>query len=179
MLAVLAATQVHALADLSRTVGTAGAAVGSSGRLLERLGSLPAVGNDVTAAAQRVEAAGREAQRSGRASHAAVQRLATLLGVTIAVLPSAPLLFYLPWRIGVARERHGVRRALAPRGLRDEALLELLARRAARSLSYGKLFAVSDDPWRDLREGRHERLARAELARLGLAPAPRNADARR
>jgi hypothetical protein len=177
VLAILVATEVHGLADISRTVTSAGAAVESSGRLLERLGSVPFVGDDVTDTARRVEAAGRDAQRSGRASRGSVRRLATLLGVTIAVLPSAPLLLYLPWRMGLARDRRALRRAIAARGLRDHALLELLARRAAQRMSYRRLLTVTDDPWGDLRAGRHERLARAELARLGLASASRGAGA--
>jgi hypothetical protein len=105
VMGVLVAGQVRALSDLGRTVTTAGAAVEQSGHLIGRLQGLPLIGEDAGRSAGQVVEAGREAQRSGRASRRSVRRLAVLLGVTIAVLPSAPLAVYLPWRLRMRKER--------------------------------------------------------------------------
>jgi hypothetical protein len=47
-------------------------------------------------------------------------------------------------------------------------LLELLARRALLSRSYADIRAVTEEPFRDLDEGRFRPLAELELRRLGL-----------
>jgi hypothetical protein len=81
------------------------------------------------------------------------------------------LLLYLPWRLQLVRDRRAVGTALELAGDDDrEALMEVLARRAAARLPYRTLQRVSADPWEDIRSGRYEPLARAELARLGIAP---------
>ena len=50
---------------------------------------------------------------------------------------------------------------------------EVLARRALVHLPYRRLREISDDPIADLRAGRHEALAAAELEWFGLAvPTP-------
>lgn len=179
VLAVLIATEVRGLSDVSRTVSTTGAAVEQSGLLLERLGALPIVGDDVRREAEQVAEAGRQARRSGASSRQSVRRLSVLLGLAIAILPSAPVVLYLPWRIRLARERRALRRMVARRGLGDAALLEMLARRAAQRMPYRTLLAVSRDPWADIHAGRHERLAHAELARIGVALPARDATVRR
>jgi hypothetical protein len=169
VLGVMIATEVRGLSDLSRTVTTAGAAVEQTGRLMERLASLPFVGADVARSADQVIEAGRQAQESGGSSRSSVRRLSVLLGVAIAVLPSAPLVLYVPWRLQLARDRRVLRRAVSSGALDDDALLEVLARRGAGRLSYRVLLEVSSDPWGDIRAGRYERLAEAELERVGLA----------
>jgi hypothetical protein len=75
-------------------------------------------------------------------------------------------MFYVPGRLAVERDRRSVRTALRNR---DPALEELLAIRAIAHLPYRRLLAITRDPGGDLREGRHARLAEAELSRLGLA----------
>jgi len=105
VMGVLVAGEVRGLSDLSRTVTTAGAAVEQSGRLIGRLDGLPVIGADARRTADQVVAAGRQAQQSGRDSRRSVRRLSLLLGVTIAVLPSAPLILYGPWRLGERRSR--------------------------------------------------------------------------
>jgi hypothetical protein len=168
VLGVLIAIEVRGLSDLSRTVTTAGGAVEETGRSMQRLASVPIVGDDVARSADQVIEAGRQAQESGRSSRSSVRRLSLLLGVAIAVLPCAPLLLYVPWRVQLARDRRALLRAAARGALDDDALLEVLARRAAGRLSYRALLEVSSDPWGDIREGRYERLADAELEHLGL-----------
>jgi hypothetical protein len=169
VLAVLVAREVRHLRELSDTVVVAGAAVEETGELLHSLGGVPLVGTQVEVVAERVQAAGRSAQASGRDSRDSTEGLSILLGLSIGLIPTLPLLgLYAPLRIAWMRERRAVRRALASEP-RHPVLLEFLARRAVATLSYDQLRAVSADPFRDLAEGRYGPLAERELERLGLA----------
>jgi hypothetical protein len=168
VLAVLVAREVRHLRELSDTVVVAGAAVQETGELLHSLGSVPLVGTQVEVVAERVQAAGRSAQVSGRDSRDSTEDLSVLLGLSIGLIPTLPLLgLYAPLRIAWTRERRVVRRALAV-DPRDPVLVEFLARRAVATLPFDELRAVSADPFRDLAEGRYGSLAERELERLGL-----------
>lgn len=167
------AREVDGLTDLSETVTRAGIALEEAGRALQSLDGVPFVGEDVARVGERTEQAGESARISGRSSRESVESLSLLLGVSIAVAPSLPLLaLYLPMRLAWRRQVTAVRDALA-RAPDDPALYEFLARRAVINLSYDRLRAVSADPWRDLEAGRYRPLGDAELARLGIErPAP-------
>lgn len=98
-----------------------------------------------------------------------MQRLSVLLGMTIAVLPTAPLLLYVPFSVGRFREARALRRLLAQCG--DVIAMErFLAKRAIANLSYARLRKVREAPWRDIEEGRYGALALAELDRVGVRP---------
>jgi hypothetical protein len=85
-------------------------------------------------------------------------------------MPSLPLLaLYLPARVGRVHEARAVESA-RDSAAGDPGFEELLARRAAYTLSYRQLGEITAEPWSDLAAGRFERLARAELERLGLRP---------
>lgn len=162
------AREVEGLADLSETVTRAGIALEEAGVALQSLDGVPFVGEDVTRVGERTEQAGESARLSGRSSRESVESLSVLLGVSIAVAPSLPLLaLYLPMRLAWRRQVTAVRDALV-RAPDDPALDEFLARRAVVNLSYDRLRAVSADPWRDLEAGRYRPLGDAELARLGI-----------
>jgi hypothetical protein len=75
---------------------------------------------------------------------------------------------YLPLRLARSREARGLRRLLA--GSPDPLLVEHLARAALRRVPYSELRRLSDQPWREVEQGRHVPLAAAELRRLGLRP---------
>jgi hypothetical protein len=116
-----------------------------------------------------VEAAGRDAVASAREARSSARRVGVLLGISIALIPTTPvLLLYVPRRLRVARERRALTAAVAAG--RTPALDELLAERAALHLPYHRLRRVSADPQDDLRRGRHAALADAELARFGVRP---------
>jgi hypothetical protein len=158
------ANEVRGLAELSDTVGSVGRAVTSTG---EAIRSLPLIGDQVAAPADEVSAAGRDAVASAAGARESARRVGVLLGVSIALIPTLPLLaLYLPARIGGARERRALRRAVA-RG-RPPWLDEALARRAVAHLPLERLRRVSDDPGEDLRCGRHRALADAELDWYGV-----------
>jgi hypothetical protein len=159
---------VRKLATLSDTVTRAGTAVGETGRALHALESLPFVGDRVAGVARRVEAAAGQAIRSGRESRATVHDLSVLLGVSVALAPTVPVLaMYLPFRLSRSRETRAIRRA-AIRAGGDPMFEEFLARRAVENLPYHRLRAITPTPWRDLEAGRYTALADAELRRLGL-----------
>jgi hypothetical protein len=169
VLGFLVAREVRHLRELSDTVVVAGVAVEETGDLLASLEGVPFVGSQVGDVAERVREAGRSARASGAASRDSTQNLSVLLGLSIGLIPTLPLLgLYAPLRVAWTRETRAVRRALAARPS-DPVLTEFLARRAVATLPYHELQAVSPDPFRDLEEGRFEALADRELERLGLS----------
>lgn len=111
VLGFVVAAQVHGLATLSDTVSGVGGAIEQSGQTLQSLESLPLVGSKVRGPAGSIERAGRSAVVSGRSSRRDIERLSTLLGVVVAIVPSVPLLaLYLPLRLAQVRDsRRGAR----------------------------------------------------------------------
>jgi hypothetical protein len=163
------AHEVRGIADLSDTVGSVGRAVVSVG---DTLRDLPIVGDQLTEPADRLDEAGRDAVASAQSARTSARRVGTLLGVSIALIPTLPLIaLYVPGRVAGSQERRSLRRALA-RG-RSEALDELLARRAIVHLPHERLRRVSSDPLEDLRAGRYSGLADAELEWFGIGTSRR------
>jgi hypothetical protein len=175
-LGIVVGAQLQGLADLSDTVAQVGVAVEDSAELFDLLGGLPLIGE----LPAQIGEVGRSAQETAQSSRENIDALTALLAPTIALMPSLPLLaLYLPARLARSREAQAVAEAHSRSG-DDPAFRELLARRAAQNLTYRELASVSSEPWRDLAEGRHDALAQAELARLGLAErAPREEPKRR
>lgn len=160
-------TEVRDLGRLSGSVERVGQAVSDTGAALEELAGLPVVGDQLAAPAGPIREAGDAAQVTAKQSRSAAGDLSLLLGLSIALAPSLPmLLLYLPDRIGVARDRRAVGRAAA-RGLTPE-LARVLAARAAVHLPLEELRKLTDDPYADLAAGRNDALAQAELRRLGI-----------
>lgn len=163
---VFAGLDIARLKTLSDTLVTTGTSIRQTGDALRLLAAVPFVGGRIADLVDKITSAGVDVGTSGRQSRATVDRLSWVIGVTLALLPAVLMaLLYLPLRLIWRRERAAVRAALA-RG--DARCDEFLARRAATTLPYDRLRAVSDDPWGDLAAGRWGALADAELARLGL-----------
>jgi Flp pilus assembly protein TadB len=78
---------------------------------------------------------------------------------------------YLPWRIERLQRVRAAHRAIrkAPK-VADTHVERVLAMRAVTRLDYPTLLEYSPDPLGDWASGRHDRLARAELASVGLRP---------
>jgi len=170
VLALFVGREVRDLRELSDTVVVAGVAVEDTADLVDSLGSLPFVGGQVGEVADQVRTAGRSAQASGRDSRDSTENLSVLLALSIALIPTLPLLgLYAPLRISWTREANAVRRALA-QNPSDPVLQRFLANRALLNLPFQEVTAISPDPFRDLDEGRVEALANRELRRLGLRP---------
>ncbi len=100
--------------------------------------------------------------------------MAAVLGALLVAVAIVPWLNrYLPWRIArwrrlnaASRVIRGSKRRTEP--IADETLQSLLASRAVHRLEYDELLEFSPDPFGDWVAGRHDRLAMAELDRVGL-----------
>ena len=97
-----------------------------------------------------------------------IARVLALLVVGVMVIPW--LSRYVPWRAGRLAMVRAAHRAIrrAPVDMTAEAMQRALATRAINRLSYPALLEHSADPFGDFAAGRFERLARAELASVGL-----------
>jgi hypothetical protein len=160
------------LSQLADTVVTSGRSVRQTGQALRGLEDLPFVGSVVKPRVERViaqiDAGASQAIASGESAKESVHSLSVLLGVSVALIPSVPILaLYVPFRISRMREVAAVRRAARRHG-GEPAFEEFLARRAVDRLPFHRLRAISENPWRDLELGSHRALADAELARLGI-----------
>jgi hypothetical protein len=149
---------------------TVGGAIDATGRAIGSV-SLPLLERPLAPAGRRVSQAGRSVLAQGRSGKREIDRASVLLGLSVALIPTLPiLLFYLPPRLWRAREAAALRRLVA--GARGDPVLErLLAQRAMASVPYARLRRLGDRPWLDFEEGRHRALAAEELRRLGLSPA--------
>ena len=166
--AVVAAREIRDLESLSETLDESATALDTAGSALETIGALPLVGEGPERLGGEVRSTSAEMHRSAAQSRESIAKLAAVLGLSIAVIPTAPVLgFYLYLSAPTAREGAVIRQALARSG-GDSRLEEYLARRSVQNLSYDQLMGVSGDPWGDLEEGRFRRLADAELRRLGV-----------
>ncbi len=161
---LLVAQDVRGLAEISDTVATVGRATTTVG---ETIRALPLVGGSFEAPAEEIAAAGREAVTSADAARESANSVATLLGLSIALVPTLPVfLLYIPGRVARARGRRAL--AIAIETGCEPWIDELLARRALVHLPVRRLRAISDDPLTDVHEGRHGALAAAELAWFGV-----------
>ena len=101
--------------------------------------------------------------------------VAALLGLLVVAVALAPWLNrYLPWRVARWRRLNAANRAIRRRRFAttaphdDAALTRLIASRALHRLEYDELLEFTPDPFGDWLSGRHDRLAQAELDRVGL-----------
>jgi hypothetical protein len=97
-----------------------------------------------------------------------IARLLALLVIGVMVIPW--LSRYLPWRaerLARVRSAHqAIRRG--PKDMSDAAMERALATRALNRLAYPDLLEHTSDPFGDFAAGRYDRLAKAELASVGL-----------
>ena len=155
------------LAGVGDTLVQSGHTLDSTGEALGHVGDIPLIGHwpdrlgaEVRATAADIIGRGQESALYGR-------RLAVLLGLAVGLMAVVPILVsYLPTRVARRREVAAVRRMLRDPDRRW--LLDFyLARRAVRTASLHRLEGFAGDGGRGLTE---ERLAQAELDRLGLRP---------
>ena len=134
-----------------------------------RLDDVPVIGDEVATPFDKAAEASDGIAAAGRSSVQAVERLALVLGLSIALIPILVVTaFYLPGRLRFVRE--------ATAGLRfiDSADdLDLFALRALTHQPMRVLAKVSDDPagdWRRRDPAVVTRLAELELKDVGLRP---------
>lgn len=83
--------ELFRLADLGKTVADSGRALDSAGSALESLDAVPLVGDTTAALGREVRANGADVVAGAQGAGSSVRRLAVLLGLTIALVPSAPV----------------------------------------------------------------------------------------
>ena len=161
-------------AEAGRMVRAGGDGLIQGGRDLgESLAGLPIVGSQVRDIARdAIGGAGRPLSDFGTQLEQFIFVVAVVLALLLALVTLGPWLNrYLPWRWERLRRVRAAHRAIrtAPRGGQDF-VERTLAMRAVTRLDYSTLLEFSPDPLGDWASGRHDRLARAELASVGLRP---------
>lgn len=156
------------VSDLGLTVSRSGAALHTAGEAMEAVGNVPVIGERPAELGREVVTAAADITARGQEIRSQFRQLAVLLGLSIALMPTTPVAgLYLPLRLGRRREVLDLRRLLESHG-RDPAVNRYLAERALDSLPFRDVRAISHDPFGDIANGRVERLADAELRRMGL-----------
>ena len=88
---VWTAYEMWQLAGLSDTVADTGRTLGEAGEALQSLGSVPVVGETTERLGTAVRADARDIVTSAGNAGEAVRRLSVLLGVTIVLVPTVPV----------------------------------------------------------------------------------------
>ena len=161
-------------AEAGRAIKAGGANMTQGGKDLgESLAGLPVVGAQVRDATRDVFAsAGRPLSDFGTELEQFIFIVAIVLALILAIITLAPWLTrYLPWRWERLRRVRAAHRVIrrAP-DVADAYVERTLAMRAVSRLEYPNLLEYTPDPIGDWASGRYDRLARAELASVGLRP---------
>lgn len=161
-------------AEAGRTIRAGGQNMIDSGRGLgDSLAGLPLVGAQVRDITRDAFAgAGRPLSDFGTELEQFIFAVAAVLALLLALVTLAPWLArYVPWRLARLRDMRAAHRAvrLAP-VVADVQIERALAMRAVTRLDFATLLEHTPDPLGDWVGGRHDRLARAELASVGLRP---------
>jgi len=162
-------------AEAGRVIRSGGETMTQSGRDLgSALAGVPLVGEGLRQVSERAFAgAGVPLSSFGSDIESFVLLVAAVISLLVLLVPLLPWLSrYAPWRRERLRRLRAGSRAirLAPT-VAATAVDEVLALRAITRLEFAELLAFSPDPIGDWVTGRHDRLARAELASVGLRPA--------
>ena len=159
-------------AEAGRTIRTGGQTMVQGGRELgDLLAGLPLVGSQLRAIARDAFAgAGRPLSDFGTQLEQFIVVVAAVLALLLALVTLTPWLTrYLPWRWERLRRLRAGHRAIRAAPVVANAQIErALAMRAFSRLDYSTLLEFTPDPFGDWVGGRHDRLARAELASVGL-----------
>ena len=161
-------------AEAGRTIRAGGQSMIQSGRDLgDSLAGLPLIGSQVHDIVRDAFAGGgRPLSEFGTQLEQFILAVAIVLALLLALVTLGPWLGrYLPWRgerLRRVRTAHRVIRT-APR-ISEADIERALAMRAVTRLDYSTLLEYTPDPLGDWVRGRNDRLARAELASVGLRP---------
>jgi hypothetical protein len=161
-------------AQAGRTIHSGGRAMIQSGvDIGESLSGLPLIGEQVRDVVRNALAgAGRPISEFGTDLERFILIVATVLALLFALATLGPWLSrYLPWRWERLKRVRAAHRAIRTAPKIGKAKIETaLAMRAVTRLDYATLLEYTPDPLGDWASGRHDRLARAELASVGLRP---------
>lgn len=158
--------------EAGRTIRGGGETMIQSGLDLgDSLVGVPLVGPQLRDIARDAFAApGRPLSDFGTQLEEFIVAVAVVLALLLALVTLVPWLNrYLPWRWGRLRRVRAAHRAIrkAPETAYPS-IERVLAMRAVTRLDYATLLGYTPDPLGDWASGRHDRLARAELASVGL-----------
>ena len=157
----------RAITEGGQTMIRSGADLGDS------LAGVPFIGPQLSDVARNAFAgAGRPLSDFGTELEQFILVVAAVLALLLALVTLVPWLSrYLPWRWARLRTMRAGHRAIriAP-SIPGERVQEALAMRAVARLDFATLLEFTPDPIGDWTSGRHDRLARAELASVGLRP---------
>lgn len=163
-----------AFAEAGRLIRSGGDTMTQSGRDLgQALSGVPLVGEGLQDAAENAFAgAGGPLTSFGTDLEGFVLLIATVISLLVLLVPLLPWLSrYVPWRWErLQRLRAGHRAVRDAPTVAVGAIDEVLALRAITRMEFSDLLAYTPDPIGDWASGRHDRLARAELASVGLKP---------
>ena len=161
-------------AEAGRTIKAGGQTMIDSGvDLGASLAGVPFIGVQLEGVARDAfGGAGRPLSDFGTELEQFIVVVATVLALLLALVTLVPWLSrYVPWRWERLRRTRAGHRAIrtAPEATAAQ-VQETLAMRAVARLDYATLLEFTPDPLCDWARGRHDRLARAELASVGLRP---------
>lgn len=164
---------ISAFAEAGRVLQGGGLNIQGAGASLGgALRGIPLVGEGVDELATGVfGTAGEPFIYVGRELESLVILVARLLAILVVAVMLVPWLSrYVPWRAERLATLRAAHRAIrrAPIEVPAAALERALATRAINRLSYPELLGHTPDPFGDYAAGRFDRLARAELASVGL-----------
>lgn len=164
---------ISMFAEAGRALQGGGRSIQGAGTSLgDALGGLPLVGEGIDGLATGAfKTAGEPFVYVGQELESLIILIARMLAVLVVAVMLIPWLSrYVPWRAGrlatVRAAHRAIRRAQA--GVPAESMQRALASRALNRLSYPDLLEHTSDPFGDYAAGRYDRLARAELASVGL-----------
>jgi hypothetical protein len=161
-------------AEAGRMVRGGGQTMIDAGRNLgDGLAGIPLVGPGLRDVARNAFAgAGTPIADFGTSIEQFILIVAAVLALLLVLVTIAPWLTrYLPWRWErLIRMRAGYRAIRKAPEVRRERIEEVLAMRAVSRLDFPTLLSFTPDPLGDFATGRFDRLARAELASVGLRP---------
>ncbi|MEO7663593.1 MAG: hypothetical protein ABIV26_00575 [Candidatus Limnocylindrales bacterium] len=161
-------------AQAGRTIRDGGEAMIRSGADLgESLAGIPLVGSGIRDVVRdSFGGAGRPLSAFGSELAQFILVISAVLALLLALVSIGPWLNrYLPWRLARLRRVRAAHRVIrSAHNLADANVEGALALRAVARLEYSELLQFTPDPFGDWAGGRLDRLARAELASVGLGP---------
>lgn len=160
-------------AGVGRAVHEGGDNMVQRGRVLgDSLAGLPLVGSQVRdLAAGAFAAGGQPISTLGTELEQFITIVAVVLALLLALVTLGPwLIRYVPWRLDRLQRVRSAHHAIRKAPDTDAEIERTLAMRAMARIDYATLLDFSPDPIGDWTSGRHDRLARAELASVGLRP---------
>jgi hypothetical protein len=163
---------LSSFAEAGRSVQAGGQTMVQGGRDLgESLAGLPLVGTQARDIARDAFAgAGTPLTAFGTELERFIFVIAVVIALLLALVTLQPWLArYLPWRLGRLRRVRAAHQAIRTGPDRSDGdRRRVLAMRAVSRLDYADLLEYTPDPLGDWAAGRHDALARAELASQGL-----------